>query len=450
MRNIGDIENNVLFGEDDWLFLWHGGQAQFDYLTGIISPSPKSVQSFVANLESRRVICDAHGVQNVHVVYPSKPVVMTRFLPEGIRSGVQSLFEHHYSHALNPEATTVLYPRQALIEASMTDQVFSRQDSHMTHIGNAIVAQKILYSFGNDHNIQACMKAETRPRRGDLADMVKIHTRLPETHLTPRQDSFKILDNRIFLPSNTDNIVIAHNPRAASSRRLLALGDSFLRDAISPLLTFYRDILFVRSELFQPDLLDSFAPDDVVTANAERYLSKVNLDSAGESVVMRCHGREDYKPTAEFTTALQAQLSARNYPTVYDKWAARIAATTFENMGDAQFNSQLSNAPSALGWLESTGHDPHITFSNVSMENGRDYQLRICMESNVEGTAQLFLGLHNMPFAEAFSVRKPIRVGLNEMVFNLAAEGRGRRLRFDPLNVSGLIRLVTMELVPHS
>ncbi|WP_167767268.1 alginate O-acetyltransferase AlgX-related protein [Jannaschia formosa] len=240
----------------------------------------------MANLESRRQICDARGVPNVHVVYPSKPVVMTRFLPKGIRSGVDSLFERHYSHALNPKRTTVLYPRQDLIEASMTDQVFSRHDTHMTQIGNAIVAQKILDSLGNDHNIQACMKTGTRQRRGDLADMVKIPAQLPEPCLIPRQANLKIFNNDIFLPGNTDNIVVAHNPLSASSRRLLALGDSSLIGAISPLLTFYRDILFVRSPLFQPDLLNLFAPDDVVTANAERYLSQVYPDSAGESVVM--------------------------------------------------------------------------------------------------------------------------------------------------------------------
>jgi len=330
----------------------------------------------------------------------------------------------------------------------MAEQVFSIQDTHMTHIGNAIVAQKILDILGNDHNIQACMKADTRLGGGDLANMLESPTKLPQTYLTPCPDSFKIFNNRIFLPSNTDNIIVAHNPLSASSRRLLALGDSFLGGAISPLLTFYRDILFVRSPSFQPDLLYLFAPDDVVTANAERYLSQVYPDSTGGSVVMRFYGRDDYKPTAEFTAALQAQLSARSYPTVYEKWAAQIAAITFEKMGAAQLNSQLRNVTSAPEWLESTGHDPHITFSNVSMEDGRDYQLRICMESTVEGVAQLFLGRDNMPFTEAFSVRKPICVGLNEMVFDLEAEGRGRRLRFDPLNVSGRLRLVTVELVP--
>lgn len=444
----GNIENNVLFGEEDWLFLWHGGQAQFDHLTGIISPSPESVQSFVANMESRRVICDTRGLPNVHVVYPSKPVVMTRYLPEGIRDGVQSLFERHYSHALNPETTKVLYPRQALIEASITDQIFSRQDTHMTHTGDVIVAQKILDSLGNDHDIQACMIAVTRPRRGDLADMVKIPTQLPEIWLTPRQGSHKVFNNIFFLPSNTDNIIVAHNPLSASSRRLLALGDSFLGGAIGPLLTFYRDILFVRSPLFQPDLLDLFAPDDVVTANAERYLSQVNSDSEGESVVMGLYGRDDYKPTAEFTTALQAQLSARSYPAVYKKWAAQIAATTFDKMGPAHLNSQLRNAPSAPEWLESTNHDPQITFSDVPMDDDKDYQLRICMESTVEGVAQLFLGRHDIPFAEAFSIRKPIRAGLNEMIFDLEAEGRAQRFRFDPLNVPGRIRFVTVELVP--
>ena len=176
------------------------------------------------------------------------------------------------------------------------------------------------------------MDAEIRPRRGDLADMAGIRTRLPETFLVDSRRSLQILDNRPFLPSNTDNVAIAHNPRSASARRLLALGDSFLRDNLPTLATFYRDIFYVRSDLFQPELLDLFAPDDVVTANAERYLARVRSDAEAESVVMRGYGREDYRPAAAFVTALRAQLSARAYPAVYRGWAERMAARTFDRL----------------------------------------------------------------------------------------------------------------------
>ncbi|KGJ15050.1 hypothetical protein IX57_15485 [Paracoccus sanguinis] len=455
MGKPGEVENDVLFGEDGWLYLWQGGQAQFDFLTGARAPASSSVQNFAANLAARRAICDARGLSYVHVVYPSKPVVMTGFLPEGLRATVQSLFQRHYAPGLGPDAVAPLYPRETLIEASRSTQVFSRHDTHMTAVGNAVVAQEILRALGHDHDPQACMDAEIRPRRGDLADMAGIRTRLPETFLIDSRRSIQILDNRPFLPSNTDNVAIAHNPRSASARRLLALGDSFLRDNLPTLATFYRDILYVRSDLFQPELLDLFGPDDVVTANAERYLARVRPDAEAESVVMRGYGREDYRPAAPFVTALRAQISARAYPAVYRGWAERMAARTFDRLGVAEVVAQLSDVPGAPGWLEATGNDPRLVFPDAAMEAGRDYELRIVMESTVEAVAQLFWGWSGTPdeaFHEQYSIRTPVGVGLNDMVFPLKAEGRGRRLRFDPLNAPGRVRLVTMELsaVPSS
>nr|WP_244961235.1 hypothetical protein [Paracoccus sanguinis] len=431
------------------MYLWKGGQAQFDFLTGARAPAPASVQNFAANLAARHAICDARGLSYVHVVYPSKPVVMTEFLPEGLRPTVQSLFQRHYSPALGPDAVAPLYPRETLIEASRTTQVFSRHDTHMTAVGNAIVARDMLRALGHDHDPQACMDADTRPRRGDLSDMAATGTRLPETFLIDSHRSIQILDNRPFLPSNTDNVAIAHNPRSASGLRLLALGDSFLRDGLFALATFYRDILYVRSDLFQPELLDLFGPDDVVTANAERYLARVRPDAEADSVVMRGYGRADYRPTAPFVTALRAQLSARAYPAVYRGWAERMAARTFDRLGVAEAGAQLSDHPGAPGWFEATGNDPRLVFSDVAMEPGRDYELRIVMESTVDAIAQLFWGWSGTPdeaFHEQYSISTPVGIGLNDMVFPLKAEGRGRRLRFDPLNTRGRIRLVTMEL----
>lgn len=374
---------------------------------------------------------------------------MTEFLPEGIRRTVRSLFERHYARALGAEAVAALYPRETLIEASRTEQVFSRHDSHMTATGNAIVVQNILGALGHDHDPRTYMDAKIRPRRGDLADMAAIRTHFPEIFLIPSQRSTQILDNRRFLPSNTDNIAVAYNPRSASTRRLLALGDSFLRDSVTALSTFYRDVLYVRTDLFQPELLNLFGPDDVVTANAERYLARVRPDSEAESVVMRGYGRMNYLPTAAFVTALRAQLSARSYPPVYQEWAERMAAQTFDFLGVAHFNGQLRDVPTAPGWLEATGSDPQIIFSDVAMDNDKDYRLRVTMESSVKAQAQLFVGRCDTPdeaFTEDFSARQPVGAGVTEMIFSLPVGGRGRRLRFDALNTPGRLRLVAMEL----
>nr|MBF0684664.1 hypothetical protein [Pseudomonas sp.] len=81
----GTIKSDVLFGEDGWFFLWQGGHYQFDHLLGKRLPSPESVKNFSDNLAARRESLARRGVKYVHVVFPSKPVVMTEFLPAEYR-----------------------------------------------------------------------------------------------------------------------------------------------------------------------------------------------------------------------------------------------------------------------------------------------------------------------------------------------------------------------------
>ena len=47
------IKNNVLFGKDDYLFLYNGGQKQFDYLLGKEKVNKQCIDNFVANIENR-------------------------------------------------------------------------------------------------------------------------------------------------------------------------------------------------------------------------------------------------------------------------------------------------------------------------------------------------------------------------------------------------------------
>ncbi|MCI4590344.1 hypothetical protein MOK15_09580 [Sphingobium sp. BYY-5] len=445
----GDIKKNVLFGEDGWAFLWQGGQRQFDFLTGKSSASQSSVDNLVANLKGRTEFCAARNIPYLHVVFPSKPVTMTEYLPAEIRGQVQSLYERQYAGAIDAAMVeSILYPRPTLLEEKASCPVFSRQDTHMTETGNAIVSREILRRLGHRHDPLSCMEAEERDRLGDLAIMAGTRKPLPERFLQTLQRTERIWDNRPFLPSNTDNVTIAHNPRSASRRRLLALGDSFLWTCLTPLSTFYRDILYVRSDLFQPELVDLFGPDDIVSANAERYLCKVRSDAEAESVVLGGYGRTNYHPSDSFVSALKAQLAYRPYLARYAEWASQVDAMCFDRIGAGEINNHLQFAKRDASRLTSTGQDPQIIFNNTPFKHDRRYQLKISMESDVESVAQLFESSEEgYPFVENRSQTHRVMGGPNIFTFDLMPARRGKLLRFDPLKREGNIRNLSMELI---
>lgn len=448
----GTIANDVLFGEDGWMFLWQGNLRQFDHLTGVLSPSRSSIAEFSRNVEQRSSICNDVGLPYVHVVYPSKPTVMTTMVPQDCRVNLQNLFERHYARSLSNEAKKHLpYPRKGLVNKRHKRQVLSRHDTHMTSTGNALVSREILLVLGYSHDPFSCMREETRPRRGDLANMASIQGIYLETPLVAEMPSGQIIDNRAPLPGNTDNIAIAHNPNSCSSLRLLAIGDSLLRDGLTYLSTFFRDILYVRSDVFPPDLLRSFSPDVVVTANADRYLAKIRPDHNGEIVLMRGYGRVGYQPSSYFVSALRAQLSFSSCPSRYQDWAASQKALTFVGLGTAQYNDQLVALSGQLGWFEATGPDPIIIFSNVKMGKEKHYRLRVVMESTVRGSAQLFIGRCSAAkhrFLESDSSRQQAMTGKNVLEFDIPPTGRGRELRFDPINCLGKAKILSMEIRP--
>ncbi|MBJ7441393.1 MAG: hypothetical protein JHD35_20570 [Sphingopyxis sp.] len=433
------------------MFLWHGGQKQFDYLMGQSKPEISSVENFIANLKQRKKFCDTRQISYLHVVYPSKPVIMTEFTPDNIRDRVKSLYLSCYADKVkSSQFVNVIYPRMLLLEQKSKHAVFKRCDTHMSDIGNVIISREILRCIGYQHDPLSFLVEESRPANGDLASMANIVGDTTEICLFTKYKSETMWDNRVFLKGNTDNVVIMFNPRSATKMRLLALGDSFLKDSLKPLSTFYRDILFVRSDTFQPDLVDLFGPDTVLTSNAERYLSKVNRDDDSESIVTRLYGRKDYVPTESFVAALRAQLSYLYYPNRYHIWSSQAEALAFTGLGIGELGGDIIFQPTNGGTFEATGRDPQMLFPKTAIEPHRHYRLKVSMQCSVPGRAQLFESepSTNKPnFSETRSQTLEVNEGINSLEFDLPPTARGRQLRFDPINRAGQLRILSMELV---
>lgn len=433
------------------MFLWHGGQKQFEYLLGHSRPELSSIDNFVTNLKQRKQFCDTRKIPYLHVVYPSKPVVMTEFTPEKIRDRVKSLYESCYADQIrSSKFANIIYPRMLLLEQKVNHAVFKQCDTHLSDTGSAIVSREILRSIGYQHDPLSFLIEEAHQGNGDLASMANIVDQTTETCLFTKHRSERMWDNRFFLKGNTDNVVVMFNPRSATKLRLLALGDSFLKDGLKSLSTFYRDILFVRSDTFQPELVDLFGPDAIITANTERYLCKVNRDEDSESVVTRLYGCKDYAPTASFISALRAQLSYQHYPNRYLTWSSQAEAMGFSGLGIGELGGDIILQSINEGAFESTGRDPQMLFPNTAIEPDRHYRLTISMQCNVAGRAQLFESepSANRPnFSEARSQTLDVKEGINSLEFDLPPAARGRQLRLDPINRAGHFRILSMELI---
>ncbi|TNC61185.1 hypothetical protein [Rubellimicrobium roseum] len=304
------IRGDVLVAPNGWLFLHSGAQDQFAYLQAEETPDPAHVHAFWSNLENRARYCRERRLPYLHVVFPSKPVVMTRALPATLRERVQSLYVRSFLPAAPLHgATWALYPVEELRELDGTDLPFLETDTHLTDLGRALVAQAALARWNLGYAINDYFERESGTYQGDLSSMLGEKDPRPRVVLRDKSLNPKTWDNRKFLPGNDLNIVLMHSPRSATPLRLAVIGDSFFRDCLRFLAPVFRDILYLRGPGFHKATLDRFAPHAVMTGNAERYLAKVPLDVSVPDIRAALGQKPLYEPDEHFASGLAAQLS---------------------------------------------------------------------------------------------------------------------------------------------
>lgn len=444
----GEVCNDVLIGKDRWLYLWQGSHFQFDHLTGKKTPHPKAVSTFVGNLRSRMDLCSKAGVLYAHVIFPSKPVMMPEHLPVNLQGEVGSLYERSYQGACTTEvASHIIYPRKVLNLSKSKGSIFFRDDTHMTSFGYLSVMRETFGRLGLPHRFEDYLVTEAIRHRGDLSKMLTRSEAIDAEIFRPHLRSETVLDNLAFLPGNSGNIVVAHNPSSASPKRLLLFGDSFLKGCILLLSSFFRDILYVRSDVFHPDLIYLFSPSVVISSSAERYMASIRPDTAAESIILRTYGSEHYHPPKEFVSALRAQLAKGPYPQQYRSWAESFRTDTSILMGTEVCYDQISCLEGQPGWMRSTGDDPKIVYRNISEPGHSRLRVEIDMVSTVASTAQLFAGKGPDPqYTKELSWQARVVPGENKLRFDIVLPEPASALRFDPLARPGCF-MVTCAIV---
>ena len=193
-----------------------------------------------------------------------------------------------------------------------------------------------------------------------------------------------------------------------------------------------------------------FSPDFVVTSGVERYLSYVSSDRDGYSVLMSKYGDANYPVAPHFSEALRAQLSWKDFPTVYKGWITRIPGINvyFDGIGHGRCNDQLAAESRHIFW--SHGSDPQIEF-NLEYADSiafMDVEITCSMETD----AQLFFSFGDEgedKFTEERSIRYRLSPGFNRAEFELPARPV-TSLRLDPVEIPGEFNILSLTLRPRS
>jgi|GEM_PF-1555700 len=436
----GEVHNSVLFGLDGFMFLHGGRQQQMAHLTGECEPSEESIANFSENMTKRKEFCNSRGIEYLHIVFPSKPVVYKDKIDPSLQERVKSLFIRFYEKSLDSCVKDyVLYPYAELIESNCKDPVFRRLDTHNTDAGYMVVVKSILDRLNYIYNQEEFFYRREVSRTGDLAKMLGFQKKEDEKAVFPYLPPI-IVENTHTLKGNTHHICIVHNPVAISDRRLLVFGDSFIHGALTYLSPCFKDIIYVRSESFQEDMVELCGPDVVISSNAERYLREVNSDKTSTPMLFANYGIDSYKPKEEFINAYKSQFSWKYHREQYDEWKENLSGSYFYfgGLGVCKLNDQIKVIGKDSCSFASLGNDPHFITYCKEIKPGKKYILEFEIESNVVSTAAVyFTEKDNRSFSNERKVTANIDIGNNQISFKLECQCLHRYIRIDPLSDVG-------------
>ncbi|MBN2342328.1 MAG: hypothetical protein JXX29_15490 [Deltaproteobacteria bacterium] len=363
-----EVKNNVLLGKGNWAFLFQGHQHQFDYLMGEKKVSSSDVENFVGNIASRTAYFDSTAIIYKHLVFPSKPIVQKSLLLPPYNN-IESVFRRYYQRPLKAKHLDVLYPLKELRQKEAQSPTFSKYNTHNSDIGYLEIVNQLCRNTDIPELPETLFEKTKQPLGGDLSRMLGANDTSKETVLNVvREPRMYRFSNQPYLPGNTNNVFIFHNDESITPKRLLIFGDSFFQGAIRFLRLLFSDILFVRSTFVHRDMVEQYQPDVVFTGNAERYLARVKSDTEANHFMLALYGEPRFAPNKHYLNALQAMMSYRYYPHLYQQWLESIRNAAHVN---AIGNSPAVNNPSIL-------HDVAVYFEK---EGDPDTALKIMKEA---------------------------------------------------------------------
>jgi len=318
-RPAGKIENDVIIGDNGYLFLANGGHRVLEYCSGVLAPSENSITDFYQNIADRAQDSARLGANYIHVISPDKQTVLVDQFPFKQTAQMGKLFLERAGNV----SRYLLYPTDFLRRSN--HQTYQKTDTHMTDAGSIVVTKAILEAIGDDwisygDDLELGLTGNQN-WTGDLGS--KLTPQVSENRITFVSDKHDIWYHNNIVGGNNGIVDIRFNKAHDSGRRLLIFGDSFGRDLARFLSFFYFQTVFFRTPFYHPEIASQIRPTAIITQNVERYLPSVVSDNNRPSFFMYPFiNNLDYKPSKDFALALSSVLSFGRPP--YDKYIAEL------------------------------------------------------------------------------------------------------------------------------
>ncbi len=263
-------QNNVVFGENNWLF--YSNDNSLDYYRGINLPTESEMQSYV---DRAKIVSDyfkSQGKDFVIMIMPNKEQIYTEYMPTGIKVHSQTKkLDMVNDYFAEKSDVKFLYPKQALLDAKRNYQVYYKQDTQWSRAGGYFGTLELLDMLGIARAEAALTQVETSSR----ADLAKMLLQTPIKDVDYDCVYRAEIKHSVTL-SDEVFTAVTDNP---NGRKMVLLGDSFRENMIDVLCKeFSQSVLAHRSRFnvsynyFNEEIS---AADVVIFQAVERYEGQI-------------------------------------------------------------------------------------------------------------------------------------------------------------------------------
>ena len=251
--------DQVLAGKGGWLFYKRAddGTSLQDY-QGTSTFSDERLRSITQALVRQRDTFAARGIRFVVMIVPNKEIIYSEYMPSTVyRTSEITRCDRLYEYLTANSDLEVVYPKEEMIAAKSSYQIYYKYDTHWNFAGVYVGVQCLLRElYGTYEDISgANIVLEHQEMSGDLASLIGMTSKYNDDYYY----NFYAQDI---------------NPAQRVNDTILVVGDSFSDLMTGELGYYFADVHNVGVWTFKMSMLDTYQPDVVLWECAERYADR--------------------------------------------------------------------------------------------------------------------------------------------------------------------------------
>ncbi len=276
---VPQIENNALYGRNDWLF-YTGDRSLEDYQgTNLMTEAQMAEWMNILNI--LQAACDARGIKLVVMVLPNKEQVYSEYMPTFQITSQKSSAQLFAEYMQANSKVTYVYPLQELLDAKIYYDVYYKQDTHWNDVGGFIGTMALYRALGMPEADILDLKVTPKNYQGgDISNMCGFSSTY-QTYTVEYKPEIEFTKDTVL---HKGEVVCGHS-NEQTDKDIVIIGDSF-RTAIYDYVC--RDFANAthahRQYMYESvvtDALDKLEEGDVLVVEAVERYDEQNVALAG-------------------------------------------------------------------------------------------------------------------------------------------------------------------------